>query len=438
MPKVKTESSSSSVAQAKLQFFTIKYQKRTILAALDLTRKHFKTLAGKEIYFETRQADIAAGQAVELTDDVWEGVIGSLTAVEAFERKEGIEVRAETNVVAWPAAAFGNAPAAPLNWPLSPPTQPERRTITLNLVSFIDGAENFSVKTKTTTSWDKIASVFCSKNRRSISNLCETEIRMTLDGSRPHGKNIGDDIDGLDGPYEVYFTRPQLGGKPVIYIWTPQPQDVSVDLSLTSHWSFSSVYPVAPITLSKLAGGTGQSLTWNVLTREDGNLQDKATGLEVNSLFWEAETNSHIDNILDSPPSSRPSSPAPGVDAFNPIKATLADHDSVLLRVSDMTPYLDASLRALGLHTEARTSFITYVLAAVLPAARSSPHMNGTGGDIAMPMQALSEEERMMTVEQWIRHEIDVQYERLRKEGETKIRLFRERAEEVRRRIEAL
>ena len=50
----------------------------------------------------------------------------------------------------------------------------------------------------------------------------------------------------------------------------------------------------------------------------------------------------------------------------------------------------------------------------------------------------LTEEERMMTVEQWIRREIEVQYERLKRDGEAKIRLFKERAEEVRREIEAL
>jgi hypothetical protein len=50
----------------------------------------------------------------------------------------------------------------------------------------------------------------------------------------------------------------------------------------------------------------------------------------------------------------------------------------------------------------------------------------------------LTEEERIMTVEQWIRREIEVQYERLKRDGEAKIRLFRERAEEVRRQIEAL
>jgi hypothetical protein len=50
----------------------------------------------------------------------------------------------------------------------------------------------------------------------------------------------------------------------------------------------------------------------------------------------------------------------------------------------------------------------------------------------------LTEEERMMTVEQWIRQEIEVQYERLKRDGETKIRLFKERAEAVRRQVEAL
>ncbi|KAF8491887.1 hypothetical protein F5888DRAFT_957072 [Russula emetica] len=50
----------------------------------------------------------------------------------------------------------------------------------------------------------------------------------------------------------------------------------------------------------------------------------------------------------------------------------------------------------------------------------------------------LTEEERIMTVEQWIRREIEVQYERLKRDGEANIRLFKERAEEVRRQIEAL
>lgn len=50
----------------------------------------------------------------------------------------------------------------------------------------------------------------------------------------------------------------------------------------------------------------------------------------------------------------------------------------------------------------------------------------------------LADEERMMTVEQWFRREMEAQYEQLKRDGEMKIRLFKERAEEVRRQIEAL
>ena len=50
----------------------------------------------------------------------------------------------------------------------------------------------------------------------------------------------------------------------------------------------------------------------------------------------------------------------------------------------------------------------------------------------------LTEEERNMTVEQWIRHEIANQYQRLKEDGERRIRQFLEKAEETRRQIEAL
>ena len=66
-------------------------------------------------------------------------------------------------------------------------------------------------------------------------------------------------------------------------------------------------------------------------------------------------------------PLSPPSSPRLGpshvqnVERFIPNNATLDDANSVLLATDKITPYLDSALKALGLHTEARTSFITYV-----------------------------------------------------------------------------
>ena len=66
-------------------------------------------------------------------------------------------------------------------------------------------------------------------------------------------------------------------------------------------------------------------------------------------------------------PISPPASPVLGessqglVEHFNPNDAVLNDENSVVMPVAIITPYLDKSLAALGLHTEARTSFITFV-----------------------------------------------------------------------------
>ena len=51
---------------------------------------------------------------------------------------------------------------------------------------------------------------------------------------------------------------------------------------------------------------------------------------------------------------------------------------------------------------------------------------------------SLTDAERSMTVEEWIRHEMAVQHEKLRQDGEMRIQLFREMAAQVRARIEAL
>lgn len=80
------------------------------------------------------------------------------------------------------------------------------------------------------------------------------------------------------------------GGKPVIYLLPPVEMDVSVSLCLTPQWSFSAIYPVAakePINF--VDGDVGQGTKWNVRAHPGGLLTDKATGIEVTYLFWEAE-----------------------------------------------------------------------------------------------------------------------------------------------------
>jgi hypothetical protein len=56
---------------------------------------------------------------------------------------------------------------------------------------------------------------------------------------------------------------------------------------------------------------------------------------------------------------SRPTTPIPNAETFDPAHSSVNPNDSVLLPISKVPGYLNASLKALALHTEARTSFIT-------------------------------------------------------------------------------
>ncbi|KAI5829753.1 hypothetical protein K523DRAFT_241420 [Schizophyllum commune Tattone D] len=142
------------------------------------------------------------------------------------------------------------------------------------------------------------------------------------------------------------------GGKPIIYLFSPRTVEATVRLSLTRNWSLSAIYPIVPIANKD----EGQTLEWKVQTRADGPLRELNTGLDVSYLFWEALTN----KVVDSPPSS----PVIGTarEVFRPGVTGVSNEDSVLLPVADVMSYLDKALAALGLHVEARTSFITYWL----------------------------------------------------------------------------
>ncbi|KAI5990134.1 hypothetical protein EDD15DRAFT_1182248 [Pisolithus albus] len=54
------------------------------------------------------------------------------------------------------------------------------------------------------------------------------------------------------------------------------------------------------------------------------------------------------------------------------------------------------------------------------------------------PSKVLTEEEREMSVEQWIRREISLSYDKLMADGQTQILLFKEKAADIRRRIDGL
>ncbi|EUC63167.1 ubiquitin-like protein [Rhizoctonia solani AG-3 Rhs1AP] len=158
----------------------------------------------------------------------------------------------------------------------------------------------------------------------------------------------------------IHLVLRLVGGKPVIYLFPSEPiYNIQVQLSLTQSWSFSQVYPHTAITnLTDHPNNLGQAISWTVDAEPDGTLLDQATGRQVAYLFWEAHTNPKPPL---SPMNTRPSTPTPTI-VFDPANPSLLPSQTALLPFDKVTGYIDDALLALGLHAEARTSFITYWL----------------------------------------------------------------------------
>ena len=229
-----------------------------------------------------------------------------------------------------------------------------------------------------------VSALFLTKEARfptypeTLSAYSESEYSSTvvsLDNARP-----------TPGP--VRPTRPLLSKfsaprKPVIYLYPPSRlPEVTVELLLTSSWSFSAIYPCEKQT-------TAQSFTWTVEAEPDGRLVDKTTGAEVTYLYWEATYVilsfvarprltllfsgtlvgfSSANSRPVTPDASRATTPEEeDFETFDPLRPSLSPSDSILLPIGKVPIYLDAALKALTLHTEARTSFITYASSLLPP-----------------------------------------------------------------------
>ncbi|KAF8264817.1 hypothetical protein EI94DRAFT_1737581 [Lactarius quietus] len=174
-----------------------------------------------------------------------------------------------------------------------------------------------------------------------------------------YGINSGDSV--LLNPTTVPSSQARVvyARKPVIYLYPPSSlADVTVDLKLMSSWRFSAVHPPPQSTVPPGEPHAAQSLTWAVAAEPNGTLVDKTSGMEVSYLYWEAMANTQ----LVTPAGSRSTTPIANTESFDPARPSLNPGDSVLLPISEVPSYLDAALKTLALHTEARTSFITYWL----------------------------------------------------------------------------
>jgi len=77
-----------------------------------------------------------------------------------------------------------------------------------------------------------------------------------------------------------------VGGKPVIYLFSPETLEASVELLLVPQWCLSAIYPVIPIKSGP--AGMGQSVSWRVRVQPEGYLTELSTGLDIAYLYWEA------------------------------------------------------------------------------------------------------------------------------------------------------
>ena len=90
----------------------------------------------------------------------------------------------------------------------------------------------------------------------------------------------------IQNEYTIHLVLRLRGGKPVIYLFTPQTVDARVSLRLVPSWSFSAIYPVSSI---KSEEDGGQQITWDVVVKPDGTMKDKLSGSDVSYLYWEAK-----------------------------------------------------------------------------------------------------------------------------------------------------
>ena len=88
----------------------------------------------------------------------------------------------------------------------------------------------------------------------------------------------------------IFSGRGQAVRKPIIYLYPPSRlPEVTVELLLTSSWSFSAIYPLPQTAITPGEKQiTGQSLTWTVEAEPNGKLVEKTSGVEVTYLYWEA------------------------------------------------------------------------------------------------------------------------------------------------------
>ncbi|KAK0184726.1 hypothetical protein F5146DRAFT_1073457 [Armillaria mellea] len=288
---------------------------------LSTLQKHFPSISKDSMVIQTNELEVCLGEYADIADGLWPEMSLWIHSIRVISRPRQISTSAPPNESYMKIFVLTRT----------------GKMITLNISSF--------------AYIDDVKALLQSRE-----GIPPDQQRLIFAGKQLEGDRLLSDY-GIKNEDTIHLVLRLRGGKPVIYLFTPHPLNAVVRLSLVNSWSLSAVYPSVPIKSS----GSEQSIEWNVNTHEDRSMTDMATGARVSYLFWEAETNPGL-------PPSPPSSPRLGRSHldFDPLMAELTATNSIVLPTSKTALYLDKALTTLGLHVEARTSFITYWLPSIL------------------------------------------------------------------------
>ncbi|KAG1893681.1 uncharacterized protein F5891DRAFT_962575 [Suillus fuscotomentosus] len=315
---------------------------------LDAACRHFPSIPRNEVMLQTNRLAVCDGLYAEITAEVWDDILHLLHSVEVTRRVEmtlPVPLPLDNQLVPSKVNEQDSCSNDDEAWYVDPNPSGQAPEcddqITIKLVS--RSGEIRTTKISREMQVDKfLAQASQIFGYSGLVRAIFGQVRMHA--NQTIGSYNIEDGDSINIRVND-FTRIK---KPVIYLYSPSDIDVSVKLSLIPEWKLSVIYPVVT------TEDNGRRLEWNVRTHQDGSLTERDSGLNVSYLFWEAETNSQA-----------ASKPQP-VDTFNPASSSLDNTDSIVTPVDKVAVYLDNSLKVLGLHTEARTSFITYWLPSIL------------------------------------------------------------------------
>ncbi|KIM37626.1 hypothetical protein M413DRAFT_30812 [Hebeloma cylindrosporum] len=340
MPKA---SSSSTPAEFQgIPLFVFMYNNERVLAACEIgyneavrqCRKVFSSIpANHKITFHTKELPICAGFLTEINEDVWGEVIGDLSSVTVLT-EEGPHSQS---------LGISKIAESTRGKPL--------------VLRVLHNGDEFRLKVQ---GRKRFASIYSALAKRFGGD--DHTWKLMFEGNYCHPSATIEEV-GIENGDTLFLVLGLIGGKPVIYLFSPATIEAGVKLSLLPQWSLSAIYPVVPI--KPRTAHSNEQVAWRVRTHSNGDLTELTTGLDVAYLFWEAHTDATL-------PLSPPASPILGesrrglVENFNPNEAALNNENSVVMPVAKITPYLDKALGSFGLHTEARTSFITYWLPSML------------------------------------------------------------------------